>query len=169
MNQNLLMRASDTTTHRAASRLALARTISPKEYATLIVLVIISLAAGVSYFSWWWYAPIGGSKLLMVASLAFHIAQVFIPWGIWLKARVRPDTIQAPSITVDVFVVAYKEPVELVEKTLRAAVEIRHPHSVFLLDDGPRPALAELAHRAGRVISHVKATRMRRLATSIMH
>ncbi len=149
LNQNPLMRASDTTPHRAASRLALARTISPKEYATLILLIIISSAAGISYFSWWWYAPIGGSKFLMAASLAFQFAQVFILWGIWLKARVRPDTTPAPSITVDVFVVAYKEPVELIEKTLRAAVEMRHPHSIFLLDDGPRPGLAELAHRAG--------------------
>src|SRR4051812_12298048 len=54
-----------------------------------------------------------------------------------------------PDATVDVFVTAYDEPVELLMTTARAARDITYPHRTWVLDDGARPAVREAALAAG--------------------
>jgi cellulose synthase (UDP-forming) len=54
-----------------------------------------------------------------------------------------------PGIAVDVFVPTYSESVELVRKTVLAAMAMEYPHRTWLLDDGHRPAMQALALELG--------------------
>ncbi|GLU60748.1 hypothetical protein Pure05_32590 [Paenarthrobacter ureafaciens] len=65
---------------------------------------------------------------------------------VWnLKIRKAPPA----DATVDVFITTYNEPLDLVMTTALAAKEIRGPHSTWILDDGNRPEMRELAEANG--------------------
>ena len=55
----------------------------------------------------------------------------------------------APGLKVDVFVTTYNEDVDLLRQTLRAAIGMRYPHRTYVLDDGRRDAVRELATELG--------------------
>ncbi|MCP1676656.1 cellulose synthase (UDP-forming) [Natronocella acetinitrilica] len=54
-----------------------------------------------------------------------------------------------PGLTVDVFITTYNEPVDVVRRTLLAAVGMKYPHMTWLLDDGDREEMRALAQRLG--------------------
>ena len=90
----------------------------------------------------------------LVFSLAVYLAEIhgffsliFFYSQIWsLRGRtVRP--LQTP-LTVDVFITTYNEDVDLLRQTVRAAIQMRHPHRTFVLDDGRRPAVRGALRRA---------------------
>lgn len=90
-----------------------------------------------------------GFSLLFYAADVFGALQgVFFIWNSWDVCRRGPP----PSgfrPAVDVFVPVYSEPAEMIELTLIGAVGIDYPHQTFLLDDGRRPELREIAERHG--------------------
>jgi cellulose synthase (UDP-forming) len=55
----------------------------------------------------------------------------------------------APGLKVDVFVTTYNEDVDLLRQTLRAAIAMRYPHQTYVLDDGRRDAVRDLAAELG--------------------
>ncbi len=59
---------------------------------------------------------------------------------------------------VDVFIVTYNEPVSVLERTIIGAKSIAHPDlRVFVLDDGVRDFVRDLAHELGaRYVSRIK-------------
>ncbi len=62
----------------------------------------------------------------------------------------RPSAPAPPDgLTVDVLVPTYNEPVEVVRRTLLAAIRMDYPHQTWLLDDGDRREMADLAARLG--------------------
>jgi cellulose synthase (UDP-forming) len=63
--------------------------------------------------------------------------------------RTRRVVAPAENLSVDVFITTYNEDVGLLRQTLRAAVAMRYPHRTFVLDDGRRPAVRELAEEVG--------------------
>lgn len=80
---------------------------------------------------------------LLSAGLAFNL--FYSSWSFQLKPKekcLRP-------FTVDVFIPAYTEPLEMIELTLKAAKELDYPHETYLLDDGKRDDLKALAERVG--------------------
>jgi len=91
----------------------------------------------------------------LVFSLAVYLAEIhgffsliFFYSQIWsLRGRtVRP--LQTP-LTVDVFITTYNEDIDLLRQTVRAAIQMRHPHRTFVLDDGRRPAVRGLCAELG--------------------
>jgi cellulose synthase (UDP-forming) len=56
-----------------------------------------------------------------------------------------------PDRTVDVFITTYNESLDLLRETAACAVSIRYPHKTFILDDGNRPEVAQLAQELGCV------------------
>lgn len=52
-------------------------------------------------------------------------------------------------LSVDVFILSYKEPVELLRRTVGAALKINYPHQTWLLDDGNRAEMRALAGELG--------------------
>lgn len=72
-----------------------------------------------------------------------------------VDARAGSALIRRP---VDVFIVTYNEPIEILERTLVGATGIDHPDlRVWLLDDGARPWVSKLAEEFGAsYVSRVK-------------
>jgi cellulose synthase (UDP-forming) len=102
------------------------------------------------YFDWWLRNPFGVLTFVVLpVILLYHAAQIFIPWTLFLNSRRVLSPPPQRGISVDVFVVAYNEPLWLIKKTLKAAVEMRYPHKTFLLDDGRHQALRSVAKGLG--------------------
>jgi len=81
--------------------------------------------------------------------LAFILAVVMI-FGSW-NYRHREAISPAPSQKVNVFLPVYNEPLEMIRQTVRAAVRIRYPHTTYVLDDGKRDELQDLADELGAI------------------
>src|SRR5512138_1917020 len=134
-------------------------------------LAVLALALGARYLAWRWTASLNPDALgysIAIAtaeSLAFVGAVLFF-LSIWRlddpPVRPAPRTLAdvrpgAPGgdrpLRVDVLVATYDEPVELVRLSVRDAKRLRYPHPlslrVLVLDDGRRPAMAEMALEEG--------------------
>jgi cellulose synthase/poly-beta-1,6-N-acetylglucosamine synthase-like glycosyltransferase len=131
-----------------------ARKATRRRRTTLRVLIL----AGTAALGWWlvWLVnfthaaslPLYG--LLVLAQL-INIFQVVGYWhAVW---RLREPSRRKGDIEgdVDVFITTYNEPVEIVESTLAAVVAMNRPHRTYLLDDGRRPEMQQLARRYGAV------------------
>ncbi len=80
-----------------------------------------------------------------VFAVALGLIAIFVSWH--YRHRTAPS---APAgMRVDVYVPVYKEPLDMVRRTLRAAVDLRYPHKTWLLDDARRPELRALAAELG--------------------
>ncbi len=119
------------------------------------IAVISGLAALLFYYSWWLKEDRLFSPWLLLAFLfallygIFHLAG---NWIMYLSAIRRPRRARLPlpdNLTVDVFVTAFHEETELVERCLSAACDMNVAHHTWLLDDAGRPELAALAKRLG--------------------
>ncbi len=88
--------------------------------------------------------------LLLVAEL-FNLAQALGFW--WTAAHDRPVPDEDPpaddAAEVDVLIPTYDEPADVVEPTVAAAVALGRRARVWLLDDGRRETMSELARRHG--------------------
>jgi cellulose synthase (UDP-forming) len=89
-------------------------------------------------FSWLVY----GAELYGFLTVLLHL---FMVWRLTLR-----DSPPAPAgKTVDVFIPTINESVPLVRRTLIAALHMDYPHETWLLDDGNRPEMAQLAQELG--------------------
>lgn len=86
---------------------------------------------------------------LLVLAQMFSTAQVLGYWYTVWREPAPSHSLARLAGRVDVFIPTYNEPLELVEETVRAAVAMRYPHRTFVLDDGNRPEIGEMAARAG--------------------
>jgi cellulose synthase (UDP-forming) len=116
-------------------------------------LAVLALAWGVGYLVWrvGWSGE-GASPLPFGMLLATEI------YGLWALATLtwfswsRPPTSRPPATAghrVDVYVCTYDEPTEVVAATLAGCRALNYPHTTWLLDDGRRSEMRELAELAG--------------------
>jgi len=90
------------------------------------------------FFSWVVY----GAELFGFFSVLLHL---FMVWR--LTDRQSPPVLTGK--TVDVFIPTINEPEAIVRQTLLAALHLDYPHETWLLDDGNRPEMAQLANELG--------------------
>jgi cellulose synthase (UDP-forming) len=116
-------------------------------------LAILALLWGLGYLAWrvGWSGR-GASPLAFAMLLATEVyglwALAALTWFSWSRRPVaRPSA--TPGRRVDVYVCTYDEPVEVVAATLAGCRALTYPHTTYLLDDGRRPEMAELAELAG--------------------
>ncbi len=116
-------------------------------------LAIGALLWGVGYLTWriGWSGQ-GASPvafgMLLVTEIYGLWALGTLAWFSWSRPpAVRPDATQSRSI--DVYVCTYDEPTEVVSATLAGCRALTYPHTTYLLDDGRRPEMEELAKLAG--------------------
>ncbi len=90
---------------------------------------------------WFFYAFLVAEVLNILEALLFYVTT-------WAPTRYRT---QAPleGRTVDVLIATYDEPLEMLRETALCSVGIRYPHKTFLLDDGNRPQVKQLAEELG--------------------
>lgn len=116
------------------------------------VLVAMYLAVALWYLSWrpstfndhalTFSIVVYAAELLGFAITLMHL---FMVW----RLSVRAAPAAAPNVTVDVFVPTLNEPLDMLRRTLQAAIRMDHPHQTWLLDDGNRPDVAALAQSLG--------------------
>ncbi len=83
------------------------------------------------------------------------VLHVFMVWRLTSPSAGPPPA----GYSVDVFVTTYDESPSLLRHTLLAAVRMGYPHQTWLLDDGNRPEMAELAKELGcRYLARTKNT-----------
>ncbi len=116
-------------------------------------LAIVALLWGIGYLGWriGWSAE-GSSPLAFSMLLATEIYGIWalatLTWFSWSRRpAVRPPA--TPGHAVDVYVCTYDEPTEVVAATLAGCRALTYPHRTWLLDDGRRPEMEELAALAG--------------------
>ena len=86
--------------------------------------------------------------MLLVTELYGLYALAVLTWFSWSRPPAqRPAT--TPGRAVDVYVCTYDEPAEVVMATLAGCRALTYPHTTYLLDDGRRPEMEELAALAG--------------------
>lgn len=119
----------------------------------LRALALIALVWGAGYLTWriGWSGE-GANPVLFVALLVTELYGIYalatLAWFSWSRPpAVRPAP--TPGRAVDVYVCTYDEPVEVVMATLAGCAALTYPHTTYLLDDGRRAEMAELAAMAG--------------------
>jgi cellulose synthase (UDP-forming) len=121
-----------------------------------LLLRIFAMAAliwGCGYLTWriGWSGE-GASPALFTMLLVTEVyglwALATLTWFSWSRQPAqRPSS--TPGRKVDVYVCTYDEPVEVVLATLAGCRALTYPHTTYLLDDGRRPEMEELAELAG--------------------
>jgi cellulose synthase (UDP-forming) len=114
---------------------------------------LCALIWGVGYLIWrvGWSGE-GASPVAFAMLLVTEIYGLWalgtLAWYSWSRPpAVRPHT--TPGRKVDVYVCTYDEPFEVVAATLAGCRALTYPHTTYLLDDGRRPEMEELAAVAG--------------------
>jgi cellulose synthase (UDP-forming) len=121
--------------------------------APLRAFALCALIWGVGYLIW----RIGWSGE-GASPVAFAMLLVTEIYGLWALGTLawyswsRPPAVRPPATLgrkVDVYVCTYDEPFEVVAATLAGCRALTYPHTTYLLDDGRRPEMEELAKVAG--------------------
>jgi cellulose synthase (UDP-forming) len=114
---------------------------------------VLALVWGLGYLTWriGWSAE-GISPVLFVMLLVTEVYGLWalgtLTWYSWSRPQaVRPTA--TPGRKVDVYVCTYDEPAEVIAATLAGCRALTYPHTTYLLDDGRRPEMKELAEIAG--------------------
>jgi cellulose synthase/poly-beta-1,6-N-acetylglucosamine synthase-like glycosyltransferase len=138
--------------NRPATSIGLPATRQLKLAVTRVVIVFATLFT-VRYFywrttatmnpaaRWFFYVFIVAEVLNFLEALLFYVTT-------WSPTRYATPTPMAGR-SVDVFITTYDEPVELLRETVLCATNINYPHKTFLLDDGNRPQVRQLAEEFG--------------------
>lgn len=119
----------------------------------LRAVAVVALAWGLGYLTW----RIGWSGdganpvafgMLLAAEVYGLLALGVLTWFSWSRPPAQRPPIRTRH-SVDVYVCTYDEPVEVVLATLAGCRALTYPHTTYLLDDGRRPEMEELARLSG--------------------
>jgi glycosyltransferase involved in cell wall biosynthesis len=119
----------------------------------LRALALAALIWGLGYLTWrvGWSGE-GASPVVFAMLLATEVyglyALAILTWFSWSRPAARRPA-ATPGRKVDVYVCTYDEPVEVVMATLAGCRALTYPHTTYLLDDGGRPEMEEIATLAG--------------------
>ncbi|HWR36931.1 MAG TPA: glycosyltransferase [Clostridia bacterium] len=115
--------------------------------------IVLACVASVRYFAWriqWTHTPeakIFFVIFLIAEMLNFGEALLFY-FTSWNPTRyAAPPPLQERA--VDVFIPTYNEPVELLRETVACALSMTYPHKTYILDDGDREQVRQLAAEVG--------------------
>jgi cellulose synthase (UDP-forming) len=119
----------------------------------LRMFALCALVWGVGYLIWrFGWSGEGANPVLFAMLLVTEVYGLWalgtLAWYSWSRPpAVRPPA--TPGREVDVYVCTYDESFEVVAATLAGCRALSYPHTTYLLDDGRRPEMEELARIAG--------------------
>jgi cellulose synthase (UDP-forming) len=119
----------------------------------LRALALVALVWGIGYLTWrvGWSGqganPVAFGMLLASEVYGLY-ALAILAWYSWSR-RPAERPAATPGRRVDIYVCTYDEPTEVVMATLAGCRALTYPHATYLLDDGRRPEMQELAELAG--------------------
>jgi len=115
-------------------------------------LLIVNVCAAACYLSWWLRPGHVGVPVLFAAlalAEAFNLLHLLgLWWSVW-TTRAEPPPPSTRSWSIDVFVTTCGEPLDVVRRTVAAAVGMNGAHRTYVLDDGGRDDVRALARALG--------------------
>jgi cellulose synthase/poly-beta-1,6-N-acetylglucosamine synthase-like glycosyltransferase len=73
---------------------------------------------------------------MLIYFVTYLTSQVYFVWYLYCRfKKPNPNETMSLDYTVDIFLPAYKEPIWIVERALKATKKITYPHKTYLLDD----------------------------------
>lgn len=118
------------------------------------VVVLVALTASLAYLTWrvgftlgrdlWLSIPMWLLELHAVASLAIFTISL---WDV--DSIGAPAPVERTDLRIAVLIPTYNEPAEVLLPTIAAAVVLQPSHETWVLDDGRRPWVRELARSLG--------------------
>jgi len=127
--------------------------VTPRQLAIRLI-VLATAVLGLNYIIWRWMVSINWEAWWIAVPLV--LAETYslldsLLFGVTMWRYGQRATPPAPpeGLTVDVFITTYNEPLDLVLGTARAARKIEYPHRTWILDDGNRSELREIAEGEG--------------------
>jgi cellulose synthase (UDP-forming) len=116
-------------------------------------LILLGIPCALWYFGWLLQPDRVGTAVLygiLIAAELFNAVQAFGFWWTISHEKVREKRAPTRLVSVDVFIPVYKEPPDIVDLTVAAAVGLRGAEvRVHVLDDGNDDAMRDLALRYG--------------------
>jgi cellulose synthase (UDP-forming) len=116
----------------------------------LRVITVLTLGLGCNYIVWRWFFSLNLNRwwiaIPLVIAETYSLVDIAL-FGLTMwrsQVRMPPPPAKLGS-SVDVFITTYNESVELVRKTSLAARAIYYPHRTWILDDGARAEMRDLA------------------------
>lgn len=127
-----------------------------------LLIVIVALLANIIYITWR-VTVIPSRGLSLVFGLALFLAELlgtigFLNFNYFsskrykLKKKILDDPYGNDVPTVDILICTYNEPIDLLRKTMLAALELKYNKSklnIYLCDDGRREAVKNLSQEYG--------------------
>jgi len=116
------------------------------------LVTLVGLGYGIYYLGWristfnpdaMWL-----SWALWAAEVFGFITLALLALMTWRMVRPVPPRPKG-GMRVDIYVPTYNEPVDILRETLIGCSQVRYPHRTYLLDDGNRPEMLELAKSVG--------------------
>ncbi|MGG1398189.1 glycosyltransferase [Bacillus salipaludis] len=105
------------------------------------------------YYIWWRLGTFNSQALAF--SIVFFMAEIqgianFLMFA-FMTWRLKEEKPELPphEISVDIFVPTYNEDLDILEATLIGCNNILYPHTTYVLDDGNRVAVRNLANQLG--------------------
>lgn len=141
------------TTEEPATNPPLSKAALRQEGQLARLIAVAAVLAGIVWLTYRLVATRDGVPLalwvpLFVVEVGILVRLVLFASVSWrLPVAVRPTVRSAR--TVDVLVSTYHEPVELVRTTLLGCAEMTYPHRTWVVDDGNRAAMRDLAAELG--------------------
>lgn len=130
---------------------AVGRPASLPPKAPFVLLAANVLAA--FFYVWWWFQPghVGTPALFYLLAGAeaftlFHVVGFW--WALW-TCRLASSPPRHKAWDVDVFIATCGEPLDVLRRTVVAALAMDLPHQTYLLDDAGRDEVEELARGLG--------------------
>jgi cellulose synthase (UDP-forming) len=133
----------------------LSTTTPLKRLAAIRIVVVLAAASGLNYVVWRWLASVNWESWwiavpLILAETYSLIDSLLFGLGAWrIRERGEPPAPPETGYTVDVMITTYNEPVDMVVRTARAAIDIDYPHTTWILDDGNRDEIRAAAESLG--------------------
>lgn len=115
---------------------------------------VAALVVGAAYLVWRFSGTFNGDALTLSAAmwvLEVHawVGLALFSFSLW-EVDAAPTPLDAlPDLRVAVLIPTYDEPVEVLLPTVAAALALRPAHDTWVLDDGDRPHVADLARQLG--------------------
>jgi cellulose synthase (UDP-forming) len=134
--------------------------MSPRQEWVVRSLAILALAYGIYWLWWRWTQTLNPdamvfSVVLVSAETWGWIGSTLFLFHTW-KVSDREAQPAPKGRTVDVFITTYDEPLEVLRRTAIGARAIRYPHRTYVLDDGKRQDVMDLAKELG--IGYIRRT-----------
>src|SRR5689334_12980746 len=123
------------------------------------LIIFLSCFASMRYFYWRVSSTINmDSRADAIVSFLLLFAEIygllilFLGYFQTIEVETRSPVTPNTFPTVDVFIPTYNESVDIVRRTVIGAQAIQYPHkTVYVLDDGHRPSIQEMAEALGAV------------------